>query len=74
MQLVDNAAYLQALLTGIPKARKRVLIHATDIRWGERLNTFLPLLTEAVTRGVEVRIIGDMYSKYLSMVPHPTRS
>ncbi len=74
MRFYLTDAYIQALLSGIPKARKRVIIHATDIRWGEHLNVFLPLLADAAKRGLEVRIIGDMYSKYLSLAPHLNRS
>jgi phosphatidylserine/phosphatidylglycerophosphate/cardiolipin synthase-like enzyme len=66
-------AYIKALLASIPGAQKRVIIQSGDLRWGRHLSAFLPLLVDARHRGVEVRIIGDMYSKYLGTVPHPNR-
>jgi len=74
MRFLPVSAYIEALHVAIPRAKQRIVINAADIRWGEQLSTFLPLFSEAAKRGVEVRIIADIYSKYMALAPHPNRS
>lgn len=66
--------YFEALLTKIPKAKKRVIINAMTVMWGERTEQLVPLLSAAAGRGVEVRVVGDIYSKFYAMTPRPNRS
>ncbi len=68
------AAYYDALLTSIPKAQKRIIIHAMSIWWSGRTERLAPLLIDAAKRGVEVRIVGDRYSKFQATVPRFSRT
>lgn len=72
--LTPAAAYYDALITGIPKAQKRVIIHAMTIWWGPRTEQLVPLLIDAARRGVEVRLVGDRYSKFQATVPRLART
>lgn len=64
MKLLRAEHYYHALLRGIPKAKKRVIIQAMVVVWGGRTEAIIPLLEAALRRGVEVRIVGDTFSKY----------
>jgi len=64
MLLLNNIDYFKALYSQIGTAKRRIVIHAMVVLWGGQTETLLPLLEEALTRGVEVHIIGDVYSKY----------
>jgi hypothetical protein len=64
MLLLNNVDYFKALYSQISTAKRRIVIHAMVILWGGQTETLLPLIEEALKRGVEVRIIGDVYSKY----------
>lgn len=66
--------YFEALLAKIPKAKKRIIINAMTIMWGARTEQLVPMLVAAAKRGVEVRIVGDIYSKFYAMTPRPNRS
>jgi len=74
MRFLSAESYYQALLHGIPQARQRIIIHAMDMRWGNRLEAFIPLLIAAAGRGVEVCLVGDMYSKFHASMPHMNRT
>jgi cardiolipin synthase len=74
MRFVGAKDYYKALLTGIPKAQKRVIIHAMDVRWGPQVEVFIPLLLDAVKRGLEVRVVGDVYSKFQANLPQLRRA
>lgn len=73
MTFMTPEAYYQALLTAIPVANKRIIIHVMDIRWGGKHDTFIPLLKAAAQRGVRVQLIGDAYSRFQSKIPHLKR-
>lgn len=74
MRFLRAADYARSLADSIPKARQRVIINAAGFLWGSKVNIFIPLLQEAVARGVEVRIVADVYSKFVARTPHPNRS
>lgn len=63
-QLLPVDTYYQTLLLELPLARKRIVIHAMDVRWGPHLQPLVAMLAEAAKRGVEVRLVGDLYSKH----------
>lgn len=69
MRLLSADEYWNTLLTSIAGARRRVILHAMDIRWGERIDALVPVLLEAAARGTEVRLVGDMYSKFQAYAP-----
>ncbi|MET1032937.1 MAG: phospholipase D-like domain-containing protein, partial [Candidatus Saccharimonadales bacterium] len=73
MTFTPAADYFDALITGIPKAQKRVIIHAMTIWWGPHNEQLVPLLINAVTRGVEVQFVGDIYSKFQALMPRLSR-
>jgi hypothetical protein len=74
MHFIEPPTYLQALKEGIPRAKQRVIIHAMDIRWGAMLETLVPLLIEAAGRGVDVRIVGDAYSRFKARTPRSSHN
>lgn len=74
MRFLSADDYYNALAVGIAKARTRIVIHAMDIRWGPHVSIFVPLLEDAAKRGLEVRIVGDLYSKFQANIPHLRRS
>lgn len=73
MRFLRAADYAEALAARIPKARKRVVINAAGFLWGDKVSLFIPLLKDAAARGIEVRVVADMYSKFVARAPHPNR-
>lgn len=73
MRLLIASDYYEALKSGIPKAKKRVVVHAMGVSWGPATEQLIPPLLDAVKRGVEVRIVGDVYSKFATYMPRPFR-
>jgi phosphatidylserine/phosphatidylglycerophosphate/cardiolipin synthase-like enzyme len=69
LRLITAADYYDALVKDIPLAKKRVVIHAMGVLWGPRTEMLLPLLFGALSRGVEVRIVGDIFSKFEANIP-----
>lgn len=65
---------MEALRTAIPRAKKRIVIHAMGISWGPVTEQLAPLLIDAAGRGVDVRLIGDIYTKFYANMPHPSRN
>ncbi len=63
------ADYFDQLVVGIPRAKKRIVIHAMTILWGPTTGIFVPLLEDALERGVKVTIVGDYYSKFYANKP-----
>jgi cardiolipin synthase len=74
MRFVSAEDYYTALVRGIPKATRRIIIHAMDIRWGPRCDVLAPLLSEAAKRGVQVQIVGDAYSRFQARMPRLNRA
>jgi len=74
MRFLRAADYAAALAASIPNARKRVVINAGGFLWGDKLSIFIPLLKNAAARGVEVRVVADVYSKFVARMPHPNRA
>lgn len=73
MTFMPAASYFDALMTGIPRAQKRIVIHAMIIWWGPHNEQLVPLLIDAAKRGVEVRFVGDIYSKFQALMPRLSR-
>jgi cardiolipin synthase len=69
VELIQASDYFQALISEIPKAKKRIVIHAMVILWGPRTEILVPLLKDALAKGVEVLIVGDYYSKFQANRP-----
>lgn len=74
VKFISAADYHRALLEQIPKAKKRIVIHAMVVLWQQYTEDILGLLYPALARGVEVRIVGDMYSKFTANMPKFVRS
>ncbi|HEU4914581.1 MAG TPA: phospholipase D-like domain-containing protein [Candidatus Saccharimonadales bacterium] len=74
LRFVPAAEYYESLLTHIPKAKRRVVIHAMIVLWQPHTEKILALLHDALNRGVEVRIVGDMYSKLQANMPKFVRN
>jgi len=74
MRFVPATEYYEQLLVRIPKAKKRIVIHAMVVLWQPpQTEKVLELLFDALERGVEVRLVGDMYSKFQANMPHFVR-
>jgi hypothetical protein len=74
LHLITAADYFDALAKDIPRAKKRIVINAMGILWGPRTEKLLPLFYAALERGVEVRFVGDIYSKFEANVPRLHRN
>lgn len=74
MRFLSADEYYNALAVGIAKAKTRVIIHSMDIRWGPHIEIFIPLLLDAAKRGLEVRIVGDQFSKFQANILHVKRA
>lgn len=74
MKLVTATDYHDALLDLIPSAKRRIVIHAMVILWQPHTEIYIPLLHDALERGVEVRIVGDMFSKFQANLPKFARN
>ncbi|HEY5668267.1 MAG TPA: phospholipase D-like domain-containing protein [Candidatus Saccharimonadales bacterium] len=69
LRFITATDYLAALQQVLPLAKKRIVIHAMVLLWQPHTETLLPLLRDALERGVELRIVGDLYSKFHSNMP-----
>jgi cardiolipin synthase len=69
LRLITAADYFELLKSSIPTAKSRVVINAMGILWGPRTEQLLPLLRDAAERGVEVRLVGDIFSKVEANIP-----
>lgn len=69
LRLITAVNYFDALLKDIPTAKKRIVINAMGILWGPQTEKLLPLLQNALERDVEVRIVGDIFSKLEANLP-----
>lgn len=74
LRFVPATDYYESLLKHIPQAKKRVVIHAMVVLWQPHTEKIIPLLQGALDRGVEVRIVGDMYSKLQANMPKFVRN
>jgi cardiolipin synthase len=76
LALVETGGYYNALLSDLPKARKRIVIAAMIVLWGERTAPIFAMLHDALKRGVKVTILLDNYTRlsYLyGLEPRSTR-
>lgn len=62
-ELLEAEDYYNALLRDIPKAKKRIVIAAMVVLWGERTGPLLVMLRDALKRGVAITILLDNYTK-----------
>lgn len=77
MSVTPADAYYQALLDLVPRAKKRIVLAAMLVVWGERTAPLFAMLGEALARGVQVTILLDTFTKltYLNgLEPVSTRS
>jgi phosphatidylserine/phosphatidylglycerophosphate/cardiolipin synthase-like enzyme len=63
LQLLEAEEYYKALLKGVPKAKKRIVIAAMIVLWGERTAPIFLMLQDALKRGVKVTILLDNYTR-----------
>jgi len=74
--LLEAEDYYKTLLKEIPRAKKRVVLAAMIVLWGERTAPLFAMLEDAVKRGVKVTILLDNYTRlpYLyGIKPHSAR-
>ena len=62
-ELLEVKKYYDSLLKQIPKAKKRIVIAAMVVLWGERTAPVFLLLKEALARGVQVTKLFDRYTR-----------
>lgn len=74
MRFISAADYFEALVSTISKAKKRIVIHAMTILWSQETEVLLPALHRALGQGVEVHIVGDIYSKFFANTPKIIRT
>lgn len=64
LRLIPAADYYAELLRVIPQAQKRIVLHAMIVDWTPELtHTLLPVLCDALRRGVRVELVGDIYTR-----------
>lgn len=63
MRVLDAEQYYQTLVKEIPKAKKRIVLAAMVVVWGERTAPIFVMLRDAVARGVKVTILLDNYTR-----------
>lgn len=74
MRLLPAPDYYDALIKNLPAAKERIVIHAMEVMWGPKTAKLLPMLYDALKRGVEVRIVGDRYTEMQAKLPRFVRS
>lgn len=62
-EILKGNDYYKSLLESIPKAKKRVVIAAMVVLWGERTAPIFIMLQDAIKRGVKVTILLDNYTR-----------
>lgn len=73
LKILPAEAYFEALTRQLPRAKHRIVVHAMGILWGPATAQLVPLLLDAAKRGAEVRVVGDIYSKFTTYMPRPFR-
>ena len=66
MQLLTTDSYHAALLKEIPRAKKRIVIAAMIIVWGDRTAPIFEALEKAAARGVKVTVLLDNYTRLMA--------
>lgn len=62
-ELHEAENYYQRLLKEVPKAKKRIVLAAMVVLWGERTAPIFIMLQDALKRGVKVTILLDNYTR-----------
>lgn len=62
-ELLEAKDYYQTLLNEVPKAKKRIVLAAMIVLWGERTAPIFIMLKDAIKRGVKVTILLDNYTR-----------
>lgn len=66
LHIVPTREYLGQLAEAISVAHQRIVIHAMVLLWDDTTAPMAKLIELSLGRGVEVWIVGDIYSKYFS--------
>jgi hypothetical protein len=74
LRLVETNDYYNSLLKEIPKAKKRIVIGAMIVLWGDRTAPIFALLHEALKRGVKVTILLDNFTRLSALYGLEPRS
>lgn len=77
MQLLSADNYYTALVQATIKAKKRIVLAAMVLVWGEHTAPLFDALKDAAKRGVDVRILLDNYTRMsgrYNLQPRPSRS
>ena len=61
--VLEAGKYYDSLLKEVPKAKKRIVIAAMVLLWGERTAPIFIMLQDALKRGVKVTILFDDYTR-----------
>lgn len=67
-KLLGAEDYYQTLLKEVPKAKKRVVIAAMAMLWGERTAPIFVMLQDALDRGVKVTILLDNFTRLTNLL------
>lgn len=62
-ELLEAEDYYKSLLKEIPKAKKRIVIAAMAMLWGERTGPIFVMLQDAIKRGVTVTVLIDNFTR-----------
>ncbi len=62
-ELLDADNYYESLLHEIPHAKKRIVIAAMVVLWGERTAPIFIMLQDAIKRGVTVTVLLDNFTR-----------
>lgn len=76
VRLAESNDYYESLLKEIPAAKKRIVIAAMIVLWGERTAPIFVMLHDAIKRGVKVTVLLDNFTRlsYLyGLEPRSTR-
>lgn len=72
--LLDVQAYQNKLLSLLPKAKKRIVVAAMGVLWGNKTDPIFYEISQALQRGVQVHIMLDSYTRFWSNKPGQPRS
>lgn len=73
-QVVQSQAYYDQLLKVLPGAKKRIVLAAMGVLWGEKTDKVFHELEKALSRGVHVHVLLDAYTRFAFTKPGQSRS
>lgn len=74
LHLIEADEYYKTLLKEVPRAKKRIVIAAMVVLWGERTAPIFIMLQDAIKRGVKVTVLLDNYTKLTYLLGLKPRS